>query len=230
MIAWLRTALFSVVFYTGSIPIVLAAPVLALFGRRPLIRCSLFWFGFHRWATRTILGVKVRREGAMLPGSVIYAAKHQAMFETLELTLTLGEPAVVMKGELTRVPVWGWVAQRYGVIPVDREASAGALRRLMKDARAARDADRPILIFPEGTRVPVGETPPLRSGFAGLYRMLDRPVIPVALDSGVLIPRSGPKRAGTITFRFGEPIPPGLPRAEVERRVHAAINALENPS
>lgn len=227
MMSWIRTIMFMLVFYTGSIPIVLAAPILALFSRRALIRCSLFWFAFHRWATRAILGIKARQEGTILPGSVIYAAKHQSMYETLELTLQLGEPAVVMKRELTSIPVWGWVARRYGVIPVDREASAAALRRLMVEARAVRDEGRAILIFPEGTRVAPGETPPLRSGFAGLYRMLDRPVVPVALDSGVVWPRHGPKRAGTITFRFGEPIPAGLPRREIEARVHAAINALE---
>jgi 1-acyl-sn-glycerol-3-phosphate acyltransferase len=89
-------------------------------------------------------------------------------------------------------------------------------------------AGRPILIFPEGTRVLPGEQPPLRAGFAGLYRSLNLPVVPVALDSAKVSPRrSFIKRPGTVTFRFGDPIPPGLPRAEAEARVHAAINALE---
>ena len=83
------------------------------------------------------------------------------------------------------------------------------------------------MIFPEGTRVPPGETPPLRSGFAGLYRALGLPVVPVAVDSGKLWGRGLVKRSGTVRFVVGETIPPGLNRDEIEARVHAAINALE---
>jgi 1-acyl-sn-glycerol-3-phosphate acyltransferase len=86
------------------------------------------------------------------------------------------------------------------------------------------------MIFPEGTRVKPGEQPELKSGFAGLYKMLGLPVVPIATDVGKLWPKGGLKRAGLATFRFGEAIPPGLPRAEIEARVHAAINALEGAS
>lgn len=73
-----------------------------------------------------------------------------------------------------------------------------------------------------------GEQPPLQPGFAGLYKALGVPVVPVAIDSGLLWPRRAlVKRPGIVTFRFGEPIPPGLPRKEAEARVHAAINALD---
>ena len=100
-------------------------------------------------------------------------------------------------------------------------------RDLMAGARAAVASGRPVVIFPEGTRVPVGETPPLRPGFAGLYRMLGLPVVPVALDSGRVWGRGLIKRPGVIRVLVGEPIPPGLKRDEIEARVHAAINALE---
>ena len=98
----------------------------------------------------------------------------------------------------------------------------------MRAAEAAIAEGRPIIIFPEGTRVPPGETPPLQPGFAGLYRALKLPVVPVAVDSGRLAPRNSfVKRPGIVTFRFGAAIPPGLKRDEIEARVHAAINALE---
>ena len=85
-----------------------------------------------------------------------------------------------------------------------------------------------MLLFPEGTRVKPGEQPPLKSGFAGLYKMLDLPVVPIAHRCRAAVAASGGlKRAGVVTFRFGEPIPPGLPRAEIEARVHAAINVLD---
>jgi 1-acyl-sn-glycerol-3-phosphate acyltransferase len=85
-----------------------------------------------------------------------------------------------------------------------------------------------VIIFPEGTRVRVRETPPLRPGFAGLYRALALPVVPVALDSGRLWGRGFVHRSGVVSFKVGEVIPPGLEREQIEARVHAAINALES--
>lgn len=224
----LRNLAFAAIFYGGSVPIVLGSVVAAAFGWRAMVAYTHFWTRFHGWTTRALLGIDRRIEGDPFPaGPVLYAAKHQAMYETLELGRMLHNPAIVMKQELTDIPVWGWAAKRYGVIVVDREASAGALRRMLREAKVQLEAGRSILIFPEGTRVPPGEEPPLRAGFAGLYQMLKLPVVPIAIDSGRLWPRSGDKRAGVVTFRFGEVIPPGLPRAEAEARVHAAINALD---
>ena len=117
--------------------------------------------------------------------------------------------------------------QKRGLRMTDEEpAAAAALPELPFLGRIA--AGRPILIFPEGTRVPPGHQPPLQPGFAGLYRSLRLPVVPVALDSGRLWPpHSFVKQPGIVTARFGEPIPAGLPRAEIEAAVHAAINQLD---
>jgi 1-acyl-sn-glycerol-3-phosphate acyltransferase len=149
------------------------------------------------------------------------------MYETLELSLYLQDPVAVLKRELADIPVWGWGAQRYGAIVADREGSAGALRQLMRQAKAAVAGGRSVLIFPEGTRVAPGEQPPLKSGFAGLYRALGLPVVPIACNSGVVWPKNGAKRAGVVTFIIGAPIPPKLPRAEIEALTHAAINLLD---
>jgi 1-acyl-sn-glycerol-3-phosphate acyltransferase len=85
-----------------------------------------------------------------------------------------------------------------------------------------------VIIYPEGTRVRVGEAPKLRSGFAALYRALDLPVVPVATDSGRIWGRGFIHGSGVVTFKVGETIPRGLKRDEIERRVHSAINALED--
>ncbi len=227
MTATLRTLAFRVAFYGLSVPIVLATPISALFGRRAMMAHAHAWARVHRVLTRRLLGIRVRVEGVVPDRPVFYAAKHQAMFETLELQLILHGPAMVLKRELTRIPLWGWAAQRYGAIVADRDASAAALRSMMRDARALTAQGRSILIYPEGTRVAPGERPPLQSGFAGLYRTLGLPVVPVALDAGRVWPRRGAKRPGVVTIRIGDPIPPGLPRAEIEARGHAAINALD---
>ena len=227
MIASLRSWLFAVVFYGGSVPIVVTVPVSALFGRPAVIAHATVWTRFHRWCARVLLGIGIRIEGERPAGPALYASKHQAMFETLELELQLDGPAMALKQELADIPMWGWAARRYGALVVDREGSAAALRQMIREGKAAKEAGRSVLIFPEGTRVLPGEQPPLKSGFAGLYRMLDMPVVPVAVDSGRLLPKRGAKRAGVVTFRYGEAILPGLSRGEIEARVHAAINALE---
>lgn len=228
MMAFLRSALFVLVFYPGTVIAVLAVFLLVPFGDAAVRRHAMRWARFHRWCCRWILGIRARVVGCVPPGPHLYAAKHQSMFETLDLLITIGDPAAVLKRELADLPLFGAAARRQGVIPVDRAGSAKALRRMIRAALAARDSGRSILIFPEGTRVPPGEQPPLQPGFAGLYKQLGLPVVPIAVDSGRLWPRQKfVKQPGMVTMRFGEPIPAGLPRAEIEARVHAAMNVLE---
>lgn len=223
----LRSIAFAIFFYGLSVPIVLGTPVAALFGTRILRPYCMGWARLGVWSARHILGIRISIEGQRASGPALYPAKHQAMFETMAIATMLDAPAIVMKRELAQIPVWGWAARRYGVIVVDRAANASALRQMMREAKTAMAEGRSVLIFPEGTRVAPGETPPIRSGFAGLYRALGLPVVPVALDSGRFWPRHGPKRPGVVTFRFGAPIAPGLERADVEAQVHRGINALE---
>jgi 1-acyl-sn-glycerol-3-phosphate acyltransferase len=226
--AAVRSALFAVAFYAGTLLWIAAAFAAVPFGPDLVRRAVTGWARYHRWCAATLLGIRARVEGSAPSGPALVAAKHQSMFETLELVALLPVPAMVMKRELERIPLFGALTRRYGIIPIDRAGGAGALRRMLKAGEAAIAEGRPIIIFPEGTRVAPGEAPPLQAGFAGLYRSLGLPVVPVALDSGRLWPRRGlVKRAGRVTMRFGEPIPPGLPRKEIEARVHAAINALE---
>lgn len=229
MIAWLRTAAYCLVFYGLSVPIVLFAPVPAMLGRPVLIRYVRMWVRLQRWSADRLMGIRWRTEGDLPDQPVLYVAKHQSMFDAVQAPVLLDAPVIVLKRELAQIPVWGWTVQRYGAIVVDRDASAKALRQMVREGQAARAAGRSVLIFPEGTRVKPGEQPPLRSGFAGLYRALGFAAVPIANDSGRLWPRRGAKRPGVVTFRFGDPIPPGLPRAEVEALAHRGINALDTP-
>ena len=226
--ALLRSILFALFFYPWTALCVLAAFPASLLGTRAVRACAHGWARGHRWCARFLLGIRSRPEGEVPEGAHLVAVKHQSMFETLEMFLMLREPAVVLKHELTKIPLWGWVVRRYGVIPIDRAGGASALRQMMRAAEAAIAENRPILIFPEGTRVAPGERPPLQSGFAGLYRALKLPVVPVALDSGRLWPRNSfLKRPGIVTMKIQAPIAPGLPRREIEEKVHRAINLLE---
>ena len=223
-----RSLLYALVFYPGSVLYVLAGIAVLPFGRSAVRGVADAWTGFNRACARFILGIRTRVEGEVPHGAVLVASKHQSMFETTEFQQILDTPATVMKSELGRIPLWGRLTRVYGILPVEREGGAAALRRLLRAAGEAVAEGRPIVIFPEGTRVAPGERPPLQSGFAGLYRALRLAVVPVAVDSGRLWPRHRfVTRPGIVTFRFGEPIPPGRPRGEIEAAVHRAINQLE---
>jgi len=224
-----RSLLFAAIFYPATVLWVLVGVVATLLGRRPTLAVVLGWVRFHDALTAKLLGIRSTVLGAIPPGPHLIAVKHQSMYETLEMVRLTNLPVVVMKKELADIPLFGFMTRRYGVIPVERSAGAKALRTLVAEGQAAVVTGRPVIIFPEGTRVRPGERPPLRPGFAGLYRALGLPVVPVAVDSGRLWGRGLVHHGGTVTFKVGETLPPGLKRDDIERRVHAAINALEVP-
>jgi 1-acyl-sn-glycerol-3-phosphate acyltransferase len=224
--SWLRSILFALLFYPGTLLYVLSVIAVAPIGDRPVQAVVHAWSAFHNWLVRNVVGIRIEWDGAIPDGPYLIAVKHQSMMEAVDTLHFANTPVVVMKRELTVIPLFGWVTRRYGVIGVDRDAGASALRAMMVEAKAAIAGGRPVIIFPEGTRVAYGESPPLQPGFAGLYRALGLPVVPVAHDVGRLWHKGFLKRSGTVHFEVGEVIPSGLKRDEVEARVHAAINAL----
>ncbi|MFM5923401.1 MAG: lysophospholipid acyltransferase family protein [Novosphingobium sp.] len=221
-----RSIAFYAVFYLGTVFIVLAC-VLALLGSRETFRRTVdSWARWHRLCARLLLGQTVRLEGEIPDERIFVAIKHESFFEAIDLARLLKRPGVFAKAELMRIPLWGLVGDRYGLVEVQRDQGARALRHMMAAARKiSGEEGRPLVIFPEGTRVPTGTTPPLQSGFAGIYKLLGLPVVAIAVDSGRLYHRWW-KLPGVITYKVVAIIPPGLPREEAEARVHTAINAF----
>jgi len=222
----IRSLLFVLLFYPGTLLYVLTVILVSPFGDAPVQAVVHGWSKFHYWLVRNVLRIRIEWDGAIPDGAYLIAVKHQSMMEAVDTLHFAKSPVVVMKRELTTIPLFGWVTLRYGVIGVDRDAGAAALRAMMKEAKAAIAGGRPVIIFPEGTRVPFGASPPLQAGFAGLYRALGLPVVPVAHDVGKLWNKGFVKHRGTVHFKVGEIIPPGLKREDIEARVHTAINAL----
>lgn len=220
-----RNILFYPVFYIGSFLVTFGAFVTSFIDLRTFRAFVHAWSRLQRWCVENLLGARVVVEGAPLDEPALYAIKHESFFEAIDAPTLFHLPGVFTKAELFRIPGWGPAARAYGLIEVDREAGAKTLKAMMRQAKALAADGRPLVIFPEGTRVPHGERRPLQAGFAGLYKVLGLPVVPVAVDSGPTYHR-WLKRKRPITYRFGEPIPPGLPREEVEARVLDAINAL----
>lgn len=223
----LRSLAFYLVFYGATVLFVFAAVLALPLSAERFRKVPDAWSAFHRLCVRHILGIEVIEQGARPQGAAFYAFKHESFFEALDLARSLREPVIFAKAELFSIPLWGIAARSYGSVPVARADGAKALRFMLAEAQRMKRSGRPFAIFPEGTRVPHGTTPPLRPGFAGLYKSLGLPVVPVAVDSGRAYAGLW-KRRGTITLRFGDAIPPGLPRAEIEERVHAGINALNS--
>ncbi|MGB8842066.1 MAG: lysophospholipid acyltransferase family protein [Aliidongia sp.] len=161
----------------------------------------------------------------------IIAAKHQSAFDTLVLNRLAHDPAIVLKRELTLIPIFGWYLVRPGHIVVDRKAGASAVRKLIAQARSVVAEGRSIAIFPEGTRGPVGGSLPYQPGVAALYSQLGIPLVPVALDSGLFWRRNSfGKQPGRIVIEILPPINPGLDRryvlGELERRIETATAKL----
>ena len=225
--AVLRSLAFYAVFYGSTVVLVFVAIGSMPLGGDRYKGVVRMWSTWHRACARLLLGITVATGYFVPRAGVLYAIKHESFFEAIDLPHLYPQPVIFAKEQLLRIPLWGTIGTHYGLIAVDRARGARALRTMLTEARRWTSDGRPLVIFPEGTRVPHGTRPSLQAGFAGLYKMLGLPVVPVAVDSGPLYkPRW--KRSGKIRYRCGEEIPPGLPREEIEARIHAAINAL-NP-
>lgn len=236
--SWLRALAFNIAFFAITIVLGLAGLPLLLAPRRVVMAFGRFWARSMLWLVGVIVGLQgeVRGRENLLAGPCLIAMKHQSAWDTLMLPVVLGDPAVVIKRELLFVPFYGWYAARAGSIFIDRKGGGGALRRMVAAARAASDAGRPIVIFPQGTRtapgVPMAAQALYQPGVAALYQALGLPLVPAAVNSGLYWGRrSFVKRAGTAVMEFLPAIPPGLPRrqvmAELETRIEAATALLE---
>lgn len=222
---FLRNLLFYPAFYLGSVFFVLASVVSIPIGPAQLRWSVRGWSRYHRTCLRWLLGIRIEVEGTLSQEPVFYAVRHESFFEAIDAPAMYDTPVTFAKHELSVIPGWGRAAKAYGMIFVERDQGAKALRKMVSSAREYSQEGRPLVIYPEGTRTPHGEAGKLQAGFAGLYKLIGLPVVPVAVNSGPIYHRFW-KRSGTITYRIGETIPPGLPRAEIEARVTAAINAL----
>lgn len=223
----LRSLLYAALFYPATLLFVLSGIAASLVSQRATLAVVQGWVVTHHWLAEHVLGFRLRIEGELPRGPHLFAVKHQSMYETLEMLRITDLPVIVIKRELADIPLFGFMTRRYGIIAVERSAGAKALRSMVDHARQAVASGRGVIIYPEGTRVGVGERPELKSGFAALYRALGLPVVPIAVDSGRLWGRGLVHRSGIVTLRIAGTIPPGLERKQIEARVHAAINALE---
>jgi len=233
MIVFVRSLIFIALFYLWSILTVLAILPMLLAPGQWMLPVVRFWARVTMTLVRVVCGVRVEFRGLEhLPtGASLIAAKHQCMFDTIAPVTLFTNPAYVMRDSLLKIPFYGWYAVKSGMIPINRDGRAGALRAMLSLARTRARENRQIVIFPEGTRTAPGTTGEYKPGVAALYRVLGLPCTPMATNSGVHWPAHGfLRRPGLVVYEFLKPLPPGLEREEfmrlLEERLEGASRAL----
>jgi 1-acyl-sn-glycerol-3-phosphate acyltransferase len=227
----IRSVLFDLIFYVWTFfYLLILAPIMFLFPRSVTMRIFTFWAKVNLMGLKHIIGLDYKIEGienlkaATEQGPCIIACKHQSAWETIIFAILLDKFQIVLKRQLMYVPLFGLYLRKLNSIVVDRDAGSQAIKQLVHQSRGAIKNDRSILIFPEGTRGKPGEPGIYQPGIAALYRDLNVPVLPVALNSGVFWGRRSPiKKPGTIILRFLRPIPPGLSRPDFITRLEESI-------
>ena len=198
----------------------------SVFPRKILILPEIFWSRGIQFFLPLIVGINVKiiNKDKIPDGPCIIACKHQSAWETTIFHGSLPDPAIVLKSELLSIPFLGIYAKKLEMIPVDRETGTSSMRKMLKAARAATKKNRPIVIFPEGTRVSEGGKTHIRSGIYGLYSYLKIPVVPVGLNAGKFWPKTSHLRhRGTIKMEYLAPIKPGLEKEEFMKQLTKAI-------
>lgn len=221
-----RSLLFNIAFYLNTfIQIIFYLPVLLLPRRYIWIPVRSWAFATH-WLLKKICGIDHEIIGfeKVPPGGIIVASKHQPAWETFTMAAMLPDPTFVLKRELQWIPLFGWYTMKARLIPVNRGARQAALDQITQVGRQRMKERRQIIIYPEGTRRPVGAEPSYKYGVAHLYGELDVPCVPVALNSGLYWPRRSLRMTpGTVRMEFLDPIEPGMPKLEFLKHLEEVI-------
>ena len=225
---FIRSLLFTILFYLTLILVfVLAIPTLILPGKATLV-CGKILAHMIIFLLRFILGVKVTFSGIENLNKnerFFVASAHQSLLETFILQAPLQYPIFILKKELLKIPLFGWYLRKIGSIDIVRDTTTkDNLNFFEKVASIIKNENRPLLIFPQGTRVKVDETVPFKKGVGRIYEALNISCVPIALNSGNVWPKKGfLKYPGKITISLLEPIKPGLNASEFTKNLENNI-------
>lgn len=231
----IRTLLFNVLFY-GSIALGSFLFIPVLFMPKKICNvCLREYFRFIAFLEKTVLGLSyevVGREFLPKSGSYIIGAKHQSAYETLKFHVLVDNPAIILKKELLLLPVWGWIAQKMDNIAVDRKSRKSAMESILNGAKVAKSQGRPVVIFPQGTRVKVTDTPKTKRYKWGIARMAkgaELDIVPMAMNAGLFWPRNAfIKKPGKVTFEFLPPISYKLSEDNIMEKLQDVLETKSN--
>ena len=222
----LRNSLFSFFFFFGIIiisllflPTLLLPNKIVLFGGKVMG----YWSGF---CLKIFLSTKINikgRENIVSNDKFFIASTHQSMFETFYLQTIFNSPIFILKKELLQIPIFGWYLKKIGSISIKRnKITKDNLGFFDNISKIILKSNRPIIIFPQGTRVMPTERPEFKKGVSRIYNELNISCQPIAINSGYVWPKNGSKSSNkTITISILKPISAGLEKEKF-------LNILEN--
>ena len=231
----IRNLLFSTFFFFGIIIIsIIFLPALFLPKKITLIggRLMGYWTGL---CLRIFLSVKIiikGKENIITNQKFFIAASHQSMFETFYLQTVFNSPIFILKKELLRIPIFGWYLQKIGSISINRNKVSKDNLGFFEDVlRTVNNNDRPLIIFPQGTRVLPDERPSFKKGATRIYKLLSIPCQPVAINSGYVWPKKGLKSSHKIiTVSILSPINVGIGNENflenLENKIYNELNLI----
>jgi len=231
-----RNLIFSIFFFSGIIFIsVIFLPTfflpqrIVLFGGRIMGYWTRFCLKFFLSTKIVIKG----KENIIKDESFFIAASHQSMFETFYLQTIFNSPVFILKKELLFIPIFGWYLKKIGSISIKRDKiSKDNLGFFENISKIISKSKRPLIIFPQGTRVLPDERPQFKKGASRIYEELKIPCQPVAINSGYVWPKKGLKTSNkTITISILNPIEPGLEKEEfikiLENKIYSELDLLD---
>ncbi len=231
----IRNSLFSIFFFAGIIIIsIVFLPALFLPRKITLLGGKLMgnWTGF---CLRVFMSVKIiikGKENIITNQKFFIAASHQSMFETFYLQTVFNSPVFILKKELLQIPIFGWYLKKIGSISIKRnKVSKDNLGFLEDILETVKNSDRPLIIFPQGTRVLPEDRPTFKKGATRIYQELNIACQPVAINSGYVWPKKGPKNCNkTITISILKPINSGMEKENflhnLQSKIYSELNLL----
>ena len=232
---FIRSVLFTILFYSTLILVfIIAIPTLILPSKATLM-CGKLLAYIIIFLLRFILGVKVIFSGIenlKKNQRFFVASAHQSLLETFILQAPLQYPIFILKKELLKIPLFGWYLKKIGSIDIVRDTTTkDNLNFFDKIKNNIEISKRPLLIFPQGTRVKFGERAPFKKGAGRIYEVLNLPCVPVALNTGKVWPKNSFfKYNHDIRISFLEPIEPGKDKNvfidDLEKKIYSSIDNL----
>jgi len=231
----IRNLLFSIFFFTGIIIIsIIFLPSLFLPQKITLFGGKLmgYWAGF---CLKKILSTKIiikGKQNIITDEKFFIAASHQSMFETFYLQTIFNSPVFILKKELLLIPIFGWYLKKIGSISIKRNKISKENLNFFHDiCKIVLNSNRPLIIFPQGTRVSPEEKPPFKKGASRIYEELKINCQPVAINSGYVWPKKGMKNSNkTITISILKPIKASYSKEEfikiLENNIYSELNSL----
>ncbi|MEK7801752.1 MAG: lysophospholipid acyltransferase family protein [Pseudomonadota bacterium] len=234
MLLRLRQIVFNMAFYSTIIFFCFALLPAMLLPRTAYIRCLNLFFKSVYLCEKYILGLDYEVRGLEnIPKekAFLIAAKHCSAYETFKLNLLFQDTAIINKKELQYIPLWGWIAKRAGMIFIERGTSKG-LQSLINGAKRVKAEGRPLVIFPQGTRVPVDSTAekyPYKRGVVRVYEATEQSILPIATNSGLFWPKGAFYiKPGKVIFECLPVIPSGLAGDDVLIRLQDSIETASH--